>query len=460
MSACAGRLHHDDIMSRAFTDGIMSRLQVPTPGSDERMGDVLVDTNKRPLVTSSDFVSSIMTGVQSKRRFMGDSGLGAFRDSLRGQLAEGLSVVNTGFSTTDAQSDEVISQPIYAKAFREAWHQDYVNETPLFCSRKEPETNSLQMYTVASPQVLNFGLELQSIKRTRALLNPGAAADFEETLWSLGHMMAESAADFGDKWNYLGPMTGFLDAGVHSSDASVRRAQNAERMLNFSIYNRARIFNFFGDNVVKGDYLFWCVKAYDVSRLKNFLDPRGHAVAARRQFPAHEMQVMGASSRYIHAPTHNSAYEPVTGPDSFTDPGKSDTDYTARIAKLATDFRPIDFDEYDRPSFRAMNDADAVAEAVRAVPELVYEAYLEGYWYDCRVRARTRLILSLFDTHSMKVGYARAKEGRNPTESALLEAHRSHVRCAFVSRIAGVTHSLSFAQEAMKRLQSLTIYHM
>lgn len=40
----------------------------------------------------------------------------------------------------------------------------------------------------------------------------------------------------------------------------------------------------------------------------------------------------------------------------------------------------------------------------------------------------------------MKVGYARAKEGRDPTESALLEAHRSH--------------------EKMKKLQSLTIYHI
>lgn len=357
-----------------------------------------------------------MNGVRDKRRFTGDAGLGAFRQSLIGQLADGLTVVDTGFSTYDVQTDEIISQPIMTKPFREAWQQDYVNETPLFCSRQEPETNALQLYTVASPPVLNFGLELKTLARSRALLDPNAADGLEEMMWSLAHMSASTAADFGEKWNYLGPMTGFLDAGVHSSDASVRRAQNAERVLNFSIYNRARIFNFFGPNVVKGDYLFWCVKEYDVSRLRNFLDPRGHAVQARRQFPARELQIMGASSRHIHTAAHNTSYDPVSGGDGFTDPlekyitnkyGSSwngDMDYTARIAKLARDFAVIDWDEETDCPRVHQDGADAMdspQQRVEAsgVPQLVYEAY------GCAARTRCCIVLPSRDTRRYMEGY-------------------------------------------------------
>jgi hypothetical protein len=407
-------------MSRAFTDDIAARMVVPAPGEDKRMSDVRPDMNKRSLASTSDFVSTMMMGTLNKRRFTGDQGLGAFRASMSGQLAQGLSVTNTGFSTTDVQTDQVISQPIFAKAFKEAWQADYVEMTPLFCSSQEPETSSLQMYTVASPAVLNYGLEAQTIRRTRAILNPAAAADFEETAWSLGHLQADSAMDFAMKWNYLGPMTGFSDGDVHSSDASVRAASNAERLLNYSVFNRARIFNMFGPDLVAGDYLFWCIKEYDVSRNRNHLDPRGVSKAARRRFPAYELQVMGASQHFIHTGIHNSSYDPISGPDSFTDPSESDLDYISRAARLAADYRPIDIDEYDRAVVRADGADGSVADRLDETPQLIYDAYMEGY--------------------CMKVGYARAKNGRDPTVSALAEAHRSH--------------------NEMKKLQALTIYHL
>jgi len=416
---------------RSVTDLLLSRLTVPSPGDDPRMSDVLVDTGKRPLSSSSDFVSSIMAGVAEKRRFTGGEGLGAFRAAMPAEMSERLSVVDTGFSTTNAQTDQMINVPIALKAFTEAWHQDYVEQTPLWCSRVEPDTHSLSLYTVASPAVLNFGLELRAAAAAVAGVAPDLRARIEDHTYSLGRLMPTTGDEFGEMWNFLGPMTGFLDSGLHSSNAQVRAAQNAERMLTYSIFNRARIFNFFGSHLVKGDYIYFCAKNYDLTHMRNIVDPRGHAVAARRGRDTESaLQVMGASSRHIHTSTHNSSYTPEIGPDSFTDPARGDADYVARLKKVALDYNPVEVREDGSLRF-VYSDKESQAQAVLAlsgdvntradeVPQLVYDAYMEGY---CQ-----------------KVGYVRAKEGRDPTDTAIAEGHRSH--------------------EAMKKLQSLTIYHM
>jgi hypothetical protein len=398
--------------SQRLVSNIMTRARVPAPQNDERMGDVRPNTFERPLGSSSDFVSSIMGSVLGKRRFTGGEGLDAMRSVLPGQLGEGLRVIDTGFSDTHGQTDQLMSSPIFAKAFQEAWQMDYVEGTPLFVSASEPESAARSMHTVASPQVLNFALELRSLRSdpmTKATLTAGALADLEDMAHSINHLSAKTPTEFAERVNYLGPMVNVQDRTPHSSYARVRRGDNAERMLSYSIYDRARIFNFFGDNLVKGDYLFWCVKQQNLDHQRDYVDPRGRSVVARRKFPASSLQVVGMSSRGYHSPVHNSSYDPtaLNGPTEFTDPRVDDTDFTMRIEKLARDYSVVDFDEISgEPSIRSLNDADNVSERVRAAPSLVYDAYMTGY--------------------CMKVGYARSFDGRNPTASAILAAHRSH----------------------------------
>lgn len=407
-----------------MTDMFLSNLRVPS-GADTRMDDVRpVAGNKRSLESSSSFVESIMSTIDAKRRFQsGAVNLDALRSSLPSQLANAMIVTDTGFSTEDVQTDQTISIPILAKPFQEAWQADYVDCTPLFCSTSEPETHAQQLYTVASPAVLNFGLEMQEIYRDATLIGGTTAKqaeDIEALSVSLGHMMASSAQEIGDKWNYLGPMTNVLDVTALSSDANVRRAYNNERLINFSIYDRAIIFNMFGPHVVRGDYLYWCARDYDISHRRNVDDPRGRAVFARRKFPAHALQIMGASEHFMHTPHHNTSYDAVSGPESFTDPKKGDLDYVARLTRMAKEYRRMDFDIVtDRPIFRQVDEND-VQENVNEVPQVIYEAYMEGF---CR-----------------KVGYARSFEGKHPTEMGILDAHRSH--------------------DSMKMLQQMVIYHV
>jgi len=422
--------------SRLFTDMLMSKLKVPTPDGDSRMGDVLYGGNKRSFGSATDFVDNLMA-VQKRTRFSGDAALGPLRDVMPDQLARGMTVVNTGFSTTDAQTDEIITQPIFAKPFPQGWEQDYVEHTPLFCNRVEPELTSMSMHTVASVQVLNFALELGDLTRSRNAVMARAGIDeqLEEMHEYLRYMIpsvdrrtgdTHLAQDFARKWNYLGPMTTFQDAGIHSSVAAERRAQGAQRMLGYSVFNRAKVFNMFSPHVSKLDAMYFVCKETDVSHLKNFIDPRGQAVVARTTFPATALQVTGFSDSGSAFPPHNTSYNPLSGPDSFTDPAAGDRDYIARAHRIAQDYKPLELDANDEPTFTPaakiaqQYGRSSVQEILAEVPQLVYDAYMEGT--------------------VKKIGYARHFEGRRPSDAAIKEGLRSH--------------------DAMKMLQVIEIYHM
>lgn len=99
---------------------LLAGMQVPTPSEDRRMADIMVGA-KRPMTGTRDVVDTMLS-ITSRRRFnTGESSLTPMRSSLPSQLARGLTVVNTGLSTTNAQTDEIITQPIFAKPFRQGW---------------------------------------------------------------------------------------------------------------------------------------------------------------------------------------------------------------------------------------------------------------------------------------------------------------------------------------------------
>jgi len=416
--------------SRQFTNMLASRLVVPSPYEDERMADVMTGGQKRNFSGVRDLTETVIS-TMNKRRFTGDAALGPLRSAVPDQLSRRMNVVNTGFSSGSAHTDEEIVAPLFAKPFAQGWEQDYVEKMPLFSNRVEPEQHSMNMHTLASVQVLNFVSELGALTDSRNALvaRAGVADELVQMREYLEYMIPSVkpgvavdslASSIAEKWAYLGPMMTFQDAGIHSSDAQVRRAQGAQRMINFSVYNRAKTFNVFGEQVRKGDQLFFVAKEIDVSHLKNFVDPRGQAVVARTTFPARAMQVVGFSQHDAPVPFHNTGYDPVSGPDSFADPVAGDRDYVQRARRIAQDYQIIDIDDgTDAISFRG-TESDAVREHLRSTPELVYRAYMEGTVF--------------------KVGTARSFEGRRPSNAAIREGLRSH--------------------EAMKRLQTVEIYNV
>jgi len=394
--------------SRATTNMLLQGLQVPSPTEDARMGDVMIGA-KRGFNSTRDIVDTMMS-VTSRRRFnTGDSSLQPLRSAIPGQLARGLTVVNTGLSTTDQQTDEIITMPIFAKPFRQGWEQDYVENMPLFCNRAEIDATSAQMYTVASPQVINFALELGELTRQRNAIvgRSGVANELVELAEYIEYMTAETPQQFAERWNYLGPMTSFKDAGVHSSSAAVRRAGGAQRMLGFSVFNRCKSFNVYSPTLRKGQYCFFACKERDVSRYRNFVDPRGEAVVARSTYPATALQLYGFSEKDSPAgPYASTAYDPTTGPDSFKDPLEGDRDYIARARRLAQQYKPIEYDEAS-DTVRFVTDRDeTVQNLLEETPEIVYRAYMEGW--------------------VKRAGVARHFEGRAPTSSAIADGLRSH----------------------------------
>ena len=399
------------------TGELMAGMQVPGYAEDVRVRDA-IPGQKRAIFSAQDVADSMLTSVTGKR-FRGEAVLGPLRAALPDQLARGLRVVNTGFSTTDAQTDQIITQLVFARPFPQRWEQGYVEKSALFANRSEATFGVLGMHTVADVPVLNFLLELGALQSRQQTLVPraGIVTELDQLAARFGELTATTAAEARDRWNFLGPMTTFQDAGIHSSMEPVRRAQGAERMLGWSVFNRSHTFNLFGTHLKRGDQLYYVCRDYDMSPYQHFVDPHGNAVVARSSYPAQALQVRGFSESSAAFPPP-STYDPKEGPDSFKNPHDGDADYVRRAHKMAAEWKPIKADGDGVPVRDASVTDETVQSIVASIPQVVYNAYMTGTVY--------------------RVGIARHTEGRAPTEAQILDAHRS--------------------QEKMKLLQTVEIY--
>ena len=401
-------------------DSLITGMQPPSYSDDVRARDV-IPGNKRSITSARDFVSSLQQSVSGKR-FRGDGMVAGLRSAVPDALARGLRVVNTGFSTTDAQTDEIITQLVFARPYAQGWEQGFIAKTPLFCSRQDANFGVPGLYTVADVPVLNFMLELGSLldQEQQAVVERGAiVTELSNLADQFKPHTASTAQEWRNRWNWLGPMTTFQDAGPHSSIEGERRVQGAERMLGYSVYNRALTFNLFAPDLHRGDNLYWVCREYDMSDAQHFVDPTGEAIVARASGArAQALQVRGMSCRTCPFPPPSTRYAPTTGPDSIADPNASDADYVRRYKAAARwrEYVPNGRDELtNEVRFR---EADEVSEEVRNMPDHVYEEYMLGT--------------------VIRVGRVRYLEGRNPTTRQILAAHRD--------------------QSKMKLLQTVEIY--
>jgi len=389
---------------------IISALQVPSYDSDRRVRDVLPG-QKRGLTSAQDVADSLLTTAMGKR-FRGGEALGPLRSAVPDQLARSMTVVNSGISTVDSQTDEIITQLVMVKPFPQRWEQGYVEKTTLFASRSEEMFGLPNVHTVADVPVMNFLLELGSLAKRQYAFAPrgNMVSELADMFTRFKDLIADSGEDWAAKWNLLGPMTTFQDAGIHSSYEPARRAQGAERMLGYSVYNRALTFNLFAPELQRGQQLFYVCKDVDMSDSPNFLDPHGNAVVARTAYPAFVPQVVGFTDKQAAFPFHNTSYRS----DEFTDPREGDLDYVRREHRLRQEYCEYEVDdETGRVHMR-----DCAADDKEIVPQIVYDAYMIG--------------------SVKRLGLARYTEGRAPTEAEIRRAHRS--------------------QERMKLLQTVEIY--
>jgi len=378
--------------------------------TDQRMRDVVQSAgSKRPIFQAQDIAEAMMMSVSGKR-FRGDAAVAPMRSALPQQLARGLNVVNTGFSTTDAQTDEVITQCIFARPFPERWEQGFCEQTALFASAAEKMFGIPNVHTVADVPTLNYLLELGDLTDKGTAQNNAyeVRSELDRLAGRYDDLVARTAGEFSEKWNFLGPMTTVLDNAPHSSFESVRRAHGSERMLGYSIFNRARTFNLFDEHIKSGDQLFFVCKEVDLYDPQQFLDPRGNPIVTRTAYPSRALQVQGLAESGSSFAAHN------TNTDDSIEPAARDLDYMQRQARIKNEFRSYDFDP-DTESMRLVTNPDDVQELMESVPETVYDAYMCG--------------------SVVRVGVARSKEGRAPSAMQIREAHRSQEKMKLLQTV-------------------------
>lgn len=389
---------------------ILSAASLPSAGSSKMT--TIRPSLKRELPAATPALAAAIAGPVLASSFAGGSRyIAPFAGALPGRMAEGMSVVNAGYSTTDQQTDEVIAQPLIMRSWHpHPWERSFVEGTSLFVNRKEPWAGTQGLHAVASIPVLNYFSELAAMHRTKQLARPlrppGAAGRRQVPALVDDEYAAVDPADFAQKWNYIGTAAGDQGAGgVANRSVSVYRAR--EKMINENPYGRVPgVFCLFSEQPRRGERLYFITREYEASQA-NFTDPDGSVIAGRAEFPAPFMQTRGMTDQSAGFAAHCTIGADLASGDG---PFVGDVDYIRRQHRIAHDWTEFDWSEEtgELVVVRQPVEDEGVQAAVDAVPDTVYEAYMEG---DVKY-----------------VGVARQLIGEGPSAKHLADAHRDHNR--------------------------------
>jgi len=368
---------------------------VPT-GRSPAMSNLRPVLGKRPSA-AGEMASAIAEGVSQTSWAAAPGAVSAFVSTMPARMMnDRVSIRDSGLSTTDQQTDEVIAHPLVIRPFHvHRWERDYVPGTLLFTNRKEPPSRSRAMPAAASIPVLNYLAELWAIRRERQLRDPSARLPLEEEPEDYS---PADGHDFAQKWNAASVF--YTKSG--GSDRLDRPGAREHCISTVAMGRVPATFNIFGEFIQRGAVLYTVAKDYPPTR-REFIDPRGAVVADRPVFPEPFFQIRGCTDRTMGFLPH------VTDP-AYGLAEACDTDYVRRQQRIARDYVEFDFDEYGNPvSVRhadslADSAAAQVQEAGASLPDIIYAAYMEG------------------DTR--RIGVASYVNGPNPTARELAEAHR------------------------------------
>jgi len=354
----------------------------------------------------------------------GDSGvattMSAMRSVLPSAISGAMSVENTGFSGLDAQTDEQIVLTVMAQPFRyHHWEQSYCEFMPLFVHRNEQGHRDYpNIVTVGSVPVINTLLEAHEAASGRGNVLVGGAAAQATQAFSQAYARlvgGDTAVEVGERWNWLGNFTQHAAGGnIYSSNASERRA-GLQRTIGYTRWLRSNVFNIFSTQPRAGQQLYLTLRECDISPYENVLDPEGNTLARRSAPRASALQMVGMTDSDCGALYPNTgcltAHDFAKEPASFSCVPRDglDSDYVRRQHRAAQQSCIIDFgddDNLDKISVKYLAQAEGVQAALDSVPQVVYDAYMEGVVYP--------------------IGIVREAKDARPSHSALQRALRSH----------------------------------
>jgi len=332
------------------------------------------------------------------------SSVSEIAQSLPGSLGQSMSVVDTGYSTQDQQTGEVITTPLVIRPwFQDGWERTFIEGTTLFTNLAEPWTgNAKGMHAAASVPILNYFSEraarTAAAERKNAGRGAGRAVVRAHGRVNVDDYSARDAQDFDRKWALAGTMTSDM-----KSNTSMR---SRERMIGVAAYGRVpKVFNMFGENVRPGERLYFVTKRYPAAS-SSYVAPDGTTQAQYTSFPEPFLQTRGATdSGYGFIPHCTQHPGSVSG--AHGGPREPDRDSVDFERTLAQEYREYEWDEENDTFMSVVRDIAAEEgqqEAVNSAPQFAYEAYEEG---------------------SVKfVGVAKTLTGHAPSAKGLSEAHR------------------------------------
>jgi hypothetical protein len=392
---------------------------VPTPTADTGNLRVLhtmapSTPNKRVFEEASGMYLDMVDRVASKRLRAGDSAVARAltADGTLRAFASG-TLLDTGLSTSDAQTDQRIRQTIMVKPYAKGYEQNFAEGSTLFCHKRERLNDRPGIHTVADVPTLNYFNELAA-DRAHAFANgalQGAAREAAVRGLRLhgSHLGFTDPHRFKATWAWIGNMASSTRSGAGEVVTGVQAA-DTQRTVSVSCLDRSYAFNLFGERVRRGHQLFFTLKPRDVSGNRGLVDPRGVAVPGGRPGAAqYALQLQGFSD--FEAPPHDSSCADMV---SFARapagaPHDEDADYVERAHRMVTEYKHIEWDEStDQLVVKSVLEhaGGDVQEARNEVNEIVYTAYMTG----CR---------------PYHLGVARDTVGRPVGEERRARAHRS-----------------------------------
>lgn len=336
-------------------------LSLPSNGSGD-MADVWPRLKRSAAqMTTSEDIFELASDAFSAKRFAGHGAFeAAFRSAVPDQLASGIHFTDTGFATSDQQTDQIVVTATMARAFEEGYEQAYCEKMPLWASARETiHDGQKSVHTLASPPVINYLLHLKALtKRFRGF---GQRNDLGSALERLttryDEFTAETAEGAAATWSLLGNMVSGVDSSAYANSTAARMARGpTERLIGTSLIERSSVFNLFDTDVRVGDAVFWAFREIDLDWTRSLLDPNGSPVVAHDGQPT--LQLVGFSTR-------GRGYIPRDA--SLAKSGLSDLGYTRRVSRVVS-------------AARALNIADEqdVAGALESVPTIMYDEYMTG----------------------------------------------------------------------------------
>lgn len=342
---------------------------------------------KRPRSNNADANSAVFDAVAGAMRTVGQDP----------------SVWDMSDTGIDKNRYATVRAPLFIKPWKGGYHNQYLEAVSLFTNRKEPASQTPNIYTGADVCTLNYLFERARYElrgdSIASALNARASNDYEKTYdpADLDFLWATTPEEFAMRWNFYGQIQ-----QNHSGTAAGHVPDDeAQAMLEVNVKNEAKAFNLFDTTPMRGGLVYYTV-GHAPSLFAQPLSPNAalSSGAAPLNYGLNKMQflqVRGWSDRDTGVP--------IATPRVLTDSSALDR---------VTDWKKMDL-LYEQREQRArqmfyVTELDASGEVV---VRRVHDVEPPTFIYDRLVHAHTIFVGEIVEMH-----------GRAPSIADLALGHR------------------------------------